>query len=131
METSVNFAYGVLIDTPRWVFVLFAYLVWRGIRAMRPQTIPIWRALIVPAVFIVWGVSRTGLGSQGSLSPLVAWSVAALTLMPVGVLTPRRLEVDHATGHIIRPGSAFPLIRNVVVFALQYAARRHGGGPGR
>ena len=40
--------------------------------------------------------------------------------MPVGVLTPRPFEVDHATGQIIRPGSVVPLIRNVLVFALQY-----------
>jgi hypothetical protein len=38
----------------------------------------------------------------------------------VGILTPRPFEVDYATGLIIRPGSLFPLIRNLVVFALQY-----------
>jgi hypothetical protein len=72
-------------------------------------------------VFIVWGVSRSGLGQQDNLSPLVAWIVAALALLPVGILTPRPFEVDHATGLIIRPGSAYPLIRNILVFAIQYA----------
>lgn len=46
---------------------------------------------------------------------------AALTLPPVGVLTPRPFDVDHKTGEIIRPGSAFALIRNLVVFLLQHA----------
>jgi hypothetical protein len=35
-------------------------------------------------------------------------------------LTPRPFEVDHASGQIIRPGSVFPLVRNLIVFSLQY-----------
>lgn len=114
------FAYQILVRTPPWVWILLAFLVWQGIKAMQPRTIPIWRALIVPVVFIVWGISRIGLGHQDSAWPLIAWMTAALLLLPVGVLTPRPFEVDHKTGEIIRPGSAFALIRNLVVFALQY-----------
>ncbi len=116
----MQFAIGIITHTPLWAWILLAYLVWQGIKAMGPRTTTIWRALIVPAVFIVWGLSRIGLGPQGNVWPLVAWIVAALALMPVGVLTPRPFEVDHATGQIIRPGSVVPLIRNVLVFAVQY-----------
>nr|WP_249803038.1 hypothetical protein [Bradyrhizobium sp. 21] len=99
---------------------MFAYLVWQGIKAMQPRRTPIWRALIVPAVFIVWGVSRIGFGHQDGTWPLIAWIAAALALLPLGVLTPRPFDVDHTTGEIIRPGSAFALVRNLVVFSLQY-----------
>ena len=115
------FAYQILIHTPPWVWILLAYLVWQGIKSMRPRKAPIWRALIVPVVFIAWGVSRIGFGHQDNQGPLVAWVVAALVLLPLGVLTPRPFDVDHKTGEIIRPGSAFGLIRNLVVFLLQYA----------
>ncbi|TQF40463.1 hypothetical protein UNPF46_10400 [Bradyrhizobium sp. UNPF46] len=117
----MTMAYQILIHTPPWVFVLLAYLVWQGIQAMQPRTTPIWRALILPVVFIVWGMSRIGFGPQSSAWPLIAWIAAALALLPLGVLTPRPFDVDHATGEIIRPGSAFALIRNLVVFSLQYA----------
>jgi putative effector of murein hydrolase LrgA (UPF0299 family) len=117
----MTFAYQILTHTPLWVFVLLAYLVWQGIKAMQPRNVPIWRALIVPVVFIVWGISRIGFGHQDSVWPLVAWIAAALVLLPLGVLTPRPFEVDHATGQIIRPGSAFALVRNLIVFFLQYA----------
>jgi hypothetical protein len=117
----MSFAYQILIHTPAWVFVLLAYLVWQGIKASQPRTTPIWRALIVPVVFIVWGVARIGFGHLDTPWPIVAWVAAALALLPLGVLTPRPFEVDHTTGQIIRPGSAFPLVRNLVVFALQYA----------
>jgi hypothetical protein len=116
----MTFAYQVLTHTPLWVWALLAYLVWQGIKEMQPRTTPIWRALIVPVVFIVWGLSRIGSGHQDNVWPLLAWSAAALVMLPLGVLTPRPFEVDHKTGEIIRPGSAFPLIRNLIVFALQY-----------
>ena len=116
----MQFAYGVLTHTPRWVFVLLTYLVWQGIKAMQPRTTTIWRALIVPLVFVAWGVSRVGL-RQDSAWLLVAWIAAALVLLPLGVLTPRPFELDHKTGLIRRPGSVFPLIRNLIVFALQYS----------
>ena len=117
----MTFFYQILIHTPVWVFALLAFLVWQGIKAMQPRTTPIWRALIVPVVFIVWGVSRIGFGPQDSAWPLVAWVAAALALLPLGIVTPRSFGVDHKSGEIIRPGSAFPLIRNLVVFGLQYA----------
>jgi hypothetical protein len=127
----MQFAYQTLIHTPLWVFPLFAYLVWQGFKATGPRTTTVWRALIVPLVFIVWGL--IGLRHRDSVSPLIAWIAAALALLPLGLLTPRPFELDHATGRIIRPGSRFPLIRNVTVFALQYtvaviAAVNPGGG---
>jgi hypothetical protein len=116
----VRFALGIITHTPIWAWILLAYLVWQGIQAMQPRTTTIWRALIVPMVFIIWGLSRLGLGQQAGIAPLVAWIAAALVLLPVGVLTPRPFEVDHASGKIIRPGSIYPLIRNLIVFGLQY-----------
>ncbi len=114
------FVYQILVHTPPWVWILFAYLVWQGIKSMQPRKAPIWRAMIVPIVFIVWGVSRIGFGQHDNQWPLVAWIAAALVLLPLGVLTPRPFDVDHKTGEIIRLGSAFALIRNIVVFTLQY-----------
>src|SRR5215470_16334965 len=115
----MKFAWQILIHTPIWVFPLFAYLVWLGIKAMRPRTVTIWRSLIVPAVFIVWGLSRL-LSRNDYAGPLVAWLGAAAVLLVVGLMTARPLDLDHTTGQIRRPGSVMPLIRNITVFALQY-----------
>jgi hypothetical protein len=116
----MKFAWQVLIHTPLWVFPLFAYLVWLGIKAMQPRTTTIWRSLIVPAVFIVWGLSRLLSRQQDFFWPLVSWLVAASALLPVALLTTQPVELDHATGKISRSGSVVPLISNVTVFALQY-----------
>jgi hypothetical protein len=115
----MKFAWQILTHTPIWVFPLFAYLVWLGIKAMRARTVTIWRSLIVPAVFIVWGLSRL-LASRDFAAPLAAWLGAAAALLAVGLLTARPIDLDHSTGEIKRPGSVVPLIRNITVFALQY-----------
>jgi hypothetical protein len=79
----MKFALGIVTHTPLWAWILLAYLIWQGVKAMGPRKSTIWRALIVPVVFIVWGLSRIGSGQHGNLGPLVAWIVAALALLPM------------------------------------------------
>src|SRR5690242_18651570 len=119
----MRFAYQVLVHTPLWVWPLLAYLVWQGIKAMRPRKVTVNRSLIMPAIFIIWGLSSLISTSQNSFAPLVAWLAAALVLGLTGFLTAKPFELDHASGEITRPGSVVPLIRNLTIFALQYAVR--------
>ena len=119
----MQFAYQILIHTPLWVWPLFGYLVWLGIKAMRPRTTTVQRSLIVPAIFIIWGLSGLVSQSRDTVAPLVAWLVAALVLGATGFLLAKPFELDHTTGEIKRPGSIVPLIRNVTIFALQYTVQ--------
>ncbi len=45
---------------------------------------------------------------------------AALALLPLGLLMQRPFDLDPDNGAIRRAGSVIPLVRNVVVFTLQY-----------
>ena len=40
----MQFAYQILIHTPVWVWPLLAYLVWMGIKAMRPRSTTVQRS---------------------------------------------------------------------------------------
>jgi hypothetical protein len=62
---------NILQNTPWWVFALFALLMWLGFQALKPRTLPIWRLLITPAVFIGWGI--TSLAASPHL--ILDWSV--------------------------------------------------------
>jgi hypothetical protein len=46
----------IVQKTPFWVLALLAIPVVLGIQALKARTISVWRLLIVPAVFILWGV---------------------------------------------------------------------------
>jgi hypothetical protein len=45
-----------LRETPWWVYVLFIYLVKRGLAVRRPAVHAFARLIIVPALFTVWGL---------------------------------------------------------------------------
>ena len=117
MQTALR----ILINTPLWVWPLFAYLIWQGAQALRIRTQPIWRMLIVPLVFFLMGLSRLVTARDSGLEPLLAWLVAALLFAALALSRrPPLLAADRQDRTVTRPGSAIPLIRNITVFLLQY-----------
>jgi hypothetical protein len=111
---------NVLLNTPWWVYALFVMLVLLGVQALRPRTIPVWRLLITPGVFIVWGV--IGLILQPSVSSSflwLDWLAAAAIGCTIAWLTTGAADI-HRAGVVIVPGSALTLVRNMVIFAAKY-----------
>ena len=99
----MRFALGILTHTPLWVFALLAYLVWQGIRSLRPRTTPIWRLLIVPAVFIAMGLSRIVSGSETGPWPLLTWLGAAQMIVTPIVFYPFSKVLWLAGDLVFRP----------------------------
>lgn len=123
----MQFAFQVLFHTPTWVFILFAYLIWQGIQSLASRSMPVWRVLIVPVVFLLMGLAVLLEGHVAGPWPFVAWLTGAVLLLPLGLATgPRLLGIDPASGHVFRAGSPRPLIRNVLLFALQYSVATYG-----
>ncbi len=117
----MQIAFRILANTPIWVFVLLAYLVWQGLQALRPRTQAVWRMLIVPLVFFLMGLSRLVLAHDNAIAPLLAWLVALLLFGALGLFNgPLLLAVDRQKGVVTRPGTIGPLLRNITVFTLQY-----------
>jgi hypothetical protein len=118
----MRFAIGIITHTPLWAWAILAYLIWQGLQATKPRSTSIWRLMIVPAVFIVMGLSRIALRPGDGTWPLLAWLAGAVVFLPLGLLRRQTLlAVDRANMRVTRPGSKTPLIRNLVVFLLQYA----------
>jgi hypothetical protein len=106
--------FNILQNTPWWVFALFVLLMWLGFQALKPRTLPIWRLLITPAVFIGWGITSL------AASPLLIldWSVTALIGAAIAWTTSGHIKIDRA--RVSLSGSAFPLIRNLLIFSAKY-----------
>ncbi|MEJ2630837.1 MAG: hypothetical protein P8011_11495 [Acidihalobacter sp.] len=113
----------ILRHTPTWVWLLLAFLLYRGLKAMVPRTMAPRRMLILPVVFFVWAVHGM-LGELGALGyALTGFGVALV----VGVLFGRYLgyrqaapEYDPGHGVIRRPGSVVTLVLIVVAFVSKY-----------
>jgi hypothetical protein len=71
----MNQILNILLNTPWWAFVLFVALMIFGVQALRPRTVPVWRLLITPAVFIGWGVISLVLQSSPLL--ILNWLLPA------------------------------------------------------
>jgi hypothetical protein len=123
----MQFAFHILSHTPPWVFILFAYLIWQGIQSLTSRSMPVWRVLSVPAVFLVMGLAVLLTGRPAGAWPFIAWLVGAALLLPLGLVTgPRLFGIDPASRRIVRNGSVMPLIRNVLLFTLQYGVATYG-----
>src|SRR5215471_6812872 len=114
---------AILQHSPWWVYVLFAVLIWFGLRALRPRTLPIWRLMIVPAVFIGWGIASMLTQSRTSVFLIAVWLVTATVGAILAWIGARRLEVriDRAHRSVTLPGSVRPLVVNMLIFAAKYA----------
>lgn len=107
--------------TPAWVYALFVVLIVLGIQALRDRKLPLWRVLIVPAIFIAWGLSTLLL--QKTQSPLLFadWIAAAGLGFGLGWATTLKGQFEVISTHLIAvKGSALPLFRNLAIFATKY-----------
>lgn len=116
----MNQILNILLNTPWWAFVLFVALMIFGVQALRPRTVPVWRLLITPAVFIGWGVISLVLQSSPLL--ILNWLLPAAVGYGLMRITSRQGEIRlDRTGSVTITGSVLPLARNLLIFAAKYA----------
>jgi uncharacterized protein DUF6622 len=115
----------ILQHTPWWVFVVLAVLIVTGAQALRPRVMPVWRLLIVPAIFIGWGIlsaaQRSAAAPAPTLEPMLLWIVAAALGAAIGWTTTRLAGFAFEPNGSVRvPGTPVQLVRNVLIFVAKY-----------
>lgn len=122
MDVAVEYVWRILADTPWWVWVLFVFLVIRGVKSMRPATGPLWRFAIVPAVFLLWGLSSL-VDSFGATALSLGSYIVALAIGAAAgwaLMAPVPVRADRAHGLVAVPGGPATLILILAVFAVKY-----------
>ncbi|AWH51834.1 DUF1453 domain-containing protein [Stenotrophomonas sp. ESTM1D_MKCIP4_1] len=113
----------ILSHTPIWVWVLLAFLITRGIAAMKPGETSLVRLSIVPVLFIAWGAWSISSRYGASLQAWGEWLAGIAAGTAIGWLLLRRatLTLNPATGKLRRSAdySLLPLL--LVTFVLKYA----------
>jgi hypothetical protein len=113
---------AIVQHTPLWVFGLLAVLVVVGVQALRPRDVPVWRPLLVPVVFILWGVNS--LLAKVAAAPWLSvdWLTATVIGFAIAAATVRLdgVQVDRAAGRVHLPGSPAPLARSLAIFVARY-----------
>lgn len=113
----------ILENTPAWVYALFAVLFALGLVSLRTRTVQVWRLLVAPAVFIVWGVYGLLLRFDGAALLPLYWAGAAAAASALAWYGTNldSMEPDPAHGRVRMEGSLFPMARNMVLFFAKYA----------
>jgi hypothetical protein len=114
----------ILTHTPWWVWVLLVYLVYRGICLLSPTSISPKRILLMPSIFLLWGIY--GMFNKLAM-PWTALFIFAIALI-VGLLLGKTVMAmqqpaifDSATGMVQRPGSVVPIIIILLNFGCLYS----------
>lgn len=91
-----DFLTNMLAQTPVWVWVLFAFLVSRGVRARKPATVTLEKLAIVPAIFLVWDIYDLVIYRPPTLATLSLWVAGILAGAALGYVLIRSTVVIRA-----------------------------------
>jgi hypothetical protein len=111
-----------LLNTPWWVYLVLALILYRGIRATKTRVVTISKLFILPILLILLSahtvLTMTTLTSMLALNLLVTILIGFL----IGWYTTKMLDikVDHAKGLMQLQGSWFFLWMLIVIFACKY-----------
>ncbi|MBL8576687.1 MAG: hypothetical protein JNK47_05645 [Mesorhizobium sp.] len=112
-----------LQNTPWWVYVLFFYLLSRGLAARKPGEVSLGKLAIIPVALTAWSLAELVRLYGLQPSAIAIWLVGLLVGIIFGWLLLRTMAitVDPATGVIHRPAdfTLLPLI--LVTFGVKYA----------
>jgi hypothetical protein len=90
-----------------------------GLQALNDRTLALSRLLIIPAVFIGWGL--LSLAQRGTVPLLIAdWAICLCVGVALGFATTHNQFQIAPTGAVAIKGSVVPLVRNLAIFAVKY-----------
>lgn len=112
----------IFVNTPKWVLILFIFLVARGIKATKNSDIPVERIFIIPTIFtILTGLSISKYLDKNLLNTnvLIASSIIFIFIGWVSV-NQSKLKYDKLNRYLEIPGSLNTLIFILIIFPTRF-----------
>jgi hypothetical protein len=118
----MNSIVEALEHTPWWVFLIFLFVVSRGVLALQTRTVEIARLAIIPVIFAVWGAYSLFHLFGPNPQAIGIFAVALLVGGGVGLMMSSRgaMRADQARGVVELPGSPVTLILVLIIFVARY-----------
>ncbi|CDL87453.1 conserved membrane hypothetical protein [Xenorhabdus cabanillasii JM26] len=113
----------VIKNTPAWVWVLFVFLVLRGIKALDDREMHPSRLFLLPILFFIWAVYSVLHETVFQVSALLALIVGILAGIAIGWKlwnSQPRLRQKPESDLIIRQGTPLTLILILIIFCVKF-----------
>jgi hypothetical protein len=113
---------AIIQGTPTWVWVLLAFLLYRGIKAMQASTTPLSKLAIIPLVFAGMGIAHLISSPLTGVAAVAAWILALAAGVIAGVFNASRSRfiVDPIARTVMLPGSIVPLLLIATTFIAKF-----------
>lgn len=111
-----------LLQTPIWVYVVLALLIFRGIKACQTRIVALRKLFIIPAIFMVLSL-HTLLTTYILNADLIStWALGIAIGSGIGWLInhAKDIKVDGQQQLFLIPGSAMTLILVLLIFVSKY-----------
>lgn len=120
-----NTIIGIIHGTPTWVWLLFGYLLYRGIQGLQSRTIPLSNLFIMPGIFLALSLQNivSRLCACFTVTIFLVYILSLALGVAMGWLLVRRMKiaVDKKRHLIGVPGSVFMLILTLLIFGIKYS----------
>lgn len=117
-----EFVLGMLEHTPVWVYLLFAFLLYRGIKARTPATVTLEKLALIPAIFLFWDIYDLITYRDPPLITYIQWTIGIISGAIIGyiLINPDRLSRSSAPRSIHRPADYSALPFMLLAFGVKY-----------
>lgn len=114
----------ILLHTPPWVYALFAALVAYGLLQLRGRRVGIAGMAALPLAMGIWSLFGTIAAFGTRPTALLAWvlGMAASAALVLSRPVPAGTAYDAARRRFTVPGSAWPLVLMMTIFAAKYVS---------
>lgn len=120
----MDFVKSLIVGTPWWVYVIFIYIIIKGIKAFKTQDLHYAKIFIIPLLFLALGISSLTHYLMNGSAPLLAlyWIIG----LGIGIALNRFvlgnpiLAVNHHQKMVTIKGSPWLLIYLLAIFVIKY-----------
>ena len=113
----------ILTHTPLYVWAILAFLVHRGMIALRDRDVEVRKLVIIPVVMLVLSLQDMNVKFGLDGWPLAAWAISAAALaLLAGMTGAPRIAAGTVPGSVRVRGSRVPFALMMAVFFTKYVA---------
>lgn len=120
---SISSMAAVVVGTPAWVWLVLAFVIYRGFRATLPRRVRLWMPVVLPAIMMALSL---GLGGPpASATAEIAWLAALAAGLAIGAALAVRTAISVEVGPpalLSLPGSWASLGIILSIFAVRYVS---------